>query len=391
MASPQDEGIEIDVILGDVTDATQRLEHCVQNLDRQQSARTYKNTDEGLREVKAVRQTVHSTRQEMLRRMDSFKNRIQVEIRSLCPALAAHIHTYLYQMVQAGVESRSIELAESGPRRPLPAALLCYPQLLEILNVEPLEANAAVEYVIRQGYGLETSALAQSNALMLQRGFNRWLRSSESGMILVDAHCDRATIGRISPMSVFCASFATHLKTLREALVLHFSCSLHSNPKDSLRGPQGLMRSLIAQLLFRSGTESPRLDFINSQRLVLDLEKWELGALSHVFRCLVQRLPGRATVFCIVEGISEFERKQDGWGAKLCDVARALQILAAPGDNGPMVKLMLTSSTRSTLVVKEVAASQRISLSAGEALDRPVSGRGMLLDFGRTRSAQNGT
>lgn len=76
------------------------------------------------------------------------------------------------------------------------------------------------------------------------------IRLPSSGIVLVNACGDRAQAGPVSPISYTSATLVQALrKSQPRAVILVFFCAKHVAKHDPLRGPQGMMRSLLAQLV----------------------------------------------------------------------------------------------------------------------------------------------
>lgn len=61
---------------------------------------------------------------------------------------------------------------------------------------------------------------------------------------------DGLPVSRISPFYSACVStIASIVKAQPEDIPLFFFCGLHTAPQDTVQGPQGIMRTLIARLL----------------------------------------------------------------------------------------------------------------------------------------------
>jgi hypothetical protein len=254
------------------------------------------------------------------------------------------------------------------------------------LKVPHLTATQDLDHVLKQGNSFEIQALGQGRWLMATESFKNWLAGRQSDLLLVDGHCDQAKTGKTSPMSVFCASLVASLVTLRSGLLLHFFCGQHVAPHDPLKGPHGLMRSLITQLLLYPETREPNLDFIDSQRIYDDLVQHRLSALCYVFQQLVRQFPEGTIVYCIIDGISEYERRLEGSKDNLCFVVEELQRIVFNQSLGQTFKLLMTSANKSTEVIHQVAGEQHVSLRAGNVHGRPMTEQSFLTDVRRART-----
>ncbi|CZR52897.1 uncharacterized protein PAC_02774 [Phialocephala subalpina] len=182
-------------------------------------------------------------------------------------------------------------------------------ELLNILDVPFDTTNNDLGYILRQSNSFEADILGHGRWLMTLGSFKNWLGGSRSDVLLVDGHFDQAKIGKTSPMSVFCATFIASIVKLQSTIVLHFFCGQHVTFDDSLRGPHGLLRSLICQLLLYPNTPESNLEMLAG------------------------------------------------------DESQA----------GPTFKVLMTSANRSTEIVHEIPLHQRVSLRVGNVHSGPVS------------------
>ncbi|KAL4812685.1 hypothetical protein BDW67DRAFT_188465 [Aspergillus spinulosporus] len=81
-------------------------------------------------------------------------------------------------------------------------------------------------------------------------------------------------------------------------------CGAHARPTVSHYGPQGTMRSLVAQLL----ESYPGFDLQTVQRTA-QLRGDDVHGLCEIFHDLVSQLPADVVVFCVVDGVTAFEER----------------------------------------------------------------------------------
>ncbi|GES65507.1 hypothetical protein AN7092.2 [Aspergillus terreus] len=84
--------------------------------------------------------------------------------------------------------------------------------------------------------------------------------------------------------------------------ILAFFCSAHTRSTDPDAGPSGMMRNLIGQLL----QSHPGFDLSTVTKL-RHLRRDDVHGLCEVFHELIRQLPDDVIVFCIVDGVTEFE------------------------------------------------------------------------------------
>ncbi|KAL4972985.1 hypothetical protein BDW66DRAFT_169088 [Aspergillus desertorum] len=126
-----------------------------------------------------------------------------------------------------------------------------------------------------------------------------------------------------------------------------FFCGAHTRHTDPNSGPQGTMRSLVAQLL----QSHPRFD-IETVCRVAQLHRDDVHGLYEIFHELVRQLPADVVVFCVADGVTEFEERI-GTRESGEEVVRALVrivedcIERKPGSGRCVFKLLLTSPKNS--------------------------------------------
>ncbi len=220
-------------------------------------------------------------------------------------------------------------------------------ELHDILGVSPQQPANDLLLVVKELAQFDVAAQTQAQQLFASRTFASWMASAEPAIMLVHGNFDITGPGRITALSVLCAMFALELRHSTTAndeqiIVLHNFCGLHAsrhNPLDSLAGPNGLMRSILAQLL--QINRRYNLDFINTRSFVHDLETHNLQMLCHTFHQLIEQLPRKVTVVCILDGLSEFASQQ--FSADLADVLHILNRLVTHPGLRPNFKLLGTT------------------------------------------------
>lgn len=241
---------------------------------------------------------------------------------------------------------------------------------MQSLAVDIIIPAQDIENMLRKGEAVEKSLHGEGAWLLHSRQFQEWISLKSSEALLVDGNVDDFGLERISPMSTLCAALIRSFQELRNKAPcrLSFFCGLHTASDDDLSGPRGLMRSLIAQLLQNYRFH---FDFVDSHDYRVLLESHELGHLCETFSSLIYQLPAHTVVFCIVDGISLYER------ASLEDelemVASMLRELSQDPHLGCFFKLLLTSPNQSRHVKKFFPRETNISLPPGDCDVRDIS------------------
>ena len=172
-------------------------------------------------------------------------------------------------------------------------------------------------------------------------------------MIVVDANLNSSDPG-LSAISVFSATLIAGMVKIHPTdVVIHFFCSAHTSYRDAWHGPNGLVRSLIVQLLMRLvEMKILNLDFIDDEDFLLGLEEHDLVSLCETLFWLVSQFPQTITVYCIIDSISAFDNSLAF--KELETVLDWIQRILEHKDLDPMFKVLITNPTSSTRRMKEL-------------------------------------
>ena len=258
-------------------------------------------------------------------------------------------------------------------------------ELLGTLGVDLTSFIRETEHILRQSNSLRPQALGKARWLLSTVQFRNWLEKPFSCILLVDGYCRDDGIGKISPLSVFCASLATTLSQTGSSIVLHFFCDSHSRiEQDPVSGPAGLVRSLITQLLLYPDSPDIYLDPMD-QSLYEAVSHWNVQALVFLFGLLVRNMDDSKTIICLIDSISDFETPLQGWDKQILDVIQQLRSIVDRQRSGPALKLLMTSANRALDIGSLVHQHQGefVSLRAGNVNDRPIRGVGFDQDVQR--------
>ena len=223
----------------------------------------------------------------------------------------------------------------------------------QYLNPPPVESEAVfpadispafrdIQNVIRQGKRLKTNSQSRGSWLLHNKAFQAWLISDASSTLVVNGNAE----GRehISPMSLVSAFLLQSLSGTDTASTISFFCGLHLAGHDDMSGPQGLARSLISQLLatiYESDLAILEKDFHQQ----LEAHASDVAMLMELFSSLVNRLPQEFVLFCVIDGISLFEKQQYEQETRI--VFQKLSQIAQADSQGGLLKLLLTSPSSS--------------------------------------------
>lgn len=287
---------------------------------------------------------------------------------------AADAKTFMFSMFQEFNKLRhqlhvpQIEFQQ--PRQPSPTFPALQPtlsrfDLLRILNVPPGIATEDLRFVLRQASRMDAITQGRARWLMKTELFRHWLGVPESSLLLADG---MTSLERISPMSILVGTILLSFLDVgfNPTITIHFFCGRHldTDDEDGLSGPNGMIRSLITQLLLWFNEPLPNLSKISSHPdLLRDCYDCTLPALCEVFRQLVEQLPNGVTLFCLIDGISWYE--QDQWLGDLRYIVGLFQNMALQPAIAA-IKVLMTSPNRSRETREMMDLnSQYVSLSAG--------------------------
>ncbi|KAI0105544.1 hypothetical protein GGR51DRAFT_519723 [Nemania sp. FL0031] len=229
-------------------------------------------------------------------------------------------------------------------------------QLLDAIGVSPNATWRDLKRVVKQAIHFDAESQGKAQWLLKTPEFNSWMQDRRPSILLADG----ATIGHVlvvSPMSSLCAALVSGLDDeSSRTITLSFIAGLHvgTDPTSrSLDGPQGMMRSLVVQLLC-SSLLKPHLEFLTPESLEV-YHNDDLKSLCNLFVRLVQQLPSGIDVFCIIDGISWYE--QNPWKKGLLSVTGMFEYLMTQLDprETAILKVLMTNHGTSTVVVWRVS------------------------------------
>ncbi|KAK8029610.1 hypothetical protein PG993_010901 [Apiospora rasikravindrae] len=153
----------------------------------------------------------------------------------------------------------------------------------------------------------------RAEQVMAARELHNWMTTRGSYRLLAHGNFEStdAIDRRVTPLSVLCATLVRTLRLSGESvdgirISLVFFCGLHRRD-DAYSGGVAMIRSLAQQLVehFPAPTIEldPRLD-------IGKLENGDLGELCRLFMCLMHKLPPGITVFCLIDGVQEYENTE---------------------------------------------------------------------------------
>ncbi|KAK6345985.1 hypothetical protein TWF730_010320 [Orbilia blumenaviensis] len=196
---------------------------------------------------------------------------------------------------------------------------------------------------------------SQAQSMIQNQRFLTWMTSQKSDILLVDGNLPSSASDNLSAMSLFSATFAISMVSVRpDDVFVQFFCGLHTAAnRDWFYGPSGLVRSLILQLVRALDQRNdPDLSFIDSNEYIQGLEEHDLVILCSTVEKLVIQFPPGTNIFCVIDGISVYDKEYQGlfWSMKF--VLSRLQDIVRNEGLETNFKILCTTPGRSTLKMK---------------------------------------
>lgn len=202
--------------------------------------------------------------------------------------------------------------------------------------------------------------------------FHTWFHSGtrRSDLILVNGGLGNVTSGRISAMSALVAKLL-HMRRPPPptCVVLYHFCGLHTQPDANglLTGPQGIMVSLIAQLML-SPTSNGDISLAAAalHQCLQAVAGGDLDGLCRLFHDLIlSHMSPHTTAYCILDNVQQFETDRGRWADELCRIVLALQELVnalnlAVKGSTPVLKVLLTAGIRSICINQHLRTEDQI-------------------------------
>lgn len=191
----------------------------------------------------------------------------------------------------------------------------------------------------------------QERAQVLLNGnkLRDWLTSPYSRILLVEGNAEH--LERMSVLSFASALLFASMEGLTDATRVIFFCGQHVDLNDPEDGARVLMNGFVGQLT----TQYKFFEYscLGGKSVAAQLEPGErLDTLCKMFRSMVEQLPAKETIFCIIEGIKYYEHS-----TRLPDLLKVLKMLkelTVSKHVKAAVKVLVVNETRSVLELKQL-------------------------------------
>lgn len=284
--------------------------------------------------------------------------------------------------------------------------------LLRIMDVNHLRITKDAAMVARRGptFPAEENERAAHMVMLPQTRALMNTDDTNPTIVAVDGHFDPSQHGKISPVSYICSMLSQAMRQQTQEhiaspgaghsemassrkVVLEYYCSLHT--VDDLRGPQGLMRCLVTQLIlslvangWMGQEDAVHLPYLRDVEEDLLKERC-LDAVCRLFMALTRHVPRGVPVYCFVDSWSAYEREdlRADYQVVMDTLLEATD--ASSLDNGANVKLLLTSPTKSRWLIGVLPPERKVALRnrEGGGAQWRGAGRGNLLSMARAATS----
>ena len=289
---------------------------------------------------------------------------------------------------EVALRQRVAELERSQTPLSVSTALITLPRLFDVLAVPLGSGVVDLEKALKYGESCDVVSQGQARWLLRTEQFLHWFTATRSGILLIDGNTNSTDSGRISAMSYLCTTLvASIIQTQEEvdAVSLYFFCGLHIASNDELRGPNGMMRAILTDLLMElQQRKILSLDFVDNHDFREALECNDLRAICDAFLELVKQLPLDTPVYCIIDGLSLYEKMELLDDSYL--VIDKLNELVSDQHLRPIFKVLLTSPHRSRFIRSKVSKEEHIFLQSGIADNGIISERFLKANISNTAS-----
>jgi hypothetical protein len=260
-----------------------------------------------------------------------------------------------------------------------PEALLRKSQLeLEcLLDFDVDSANRSRDFIVRQAQSCDAKSQGAMHWVLNSPRFRYWIQRKGPDVLLLNGNLEDG-MARFSAMSLLCGVLVESLRQQQGVYVLHFFCGMHNSRSDPGSGPNGMIRSLIIQLLSMQLFDT---NFVNFGQWKERIGSYSLPWLVKLFGRLIEQLPNMV-VFCIIDGISVFE--VEPWASELQLVVEAL-LETVTNELNAHVKMLFACATASRYLSGRLAEQNKLSIPMGAGDSRLLTDRTAYLELDRDK------
>lgn len=223
------------------------------------------------------------------------------------------------------------------------------------------------------GRSLDPTRQERISIVMQDRHFQEWFKSSHSLTLVIngmemESHWQES----VSTTSYMCYLLSQTLSRLQISNSLTFYCGLHSMPGERIEGVDGMLRSIIAQLLQAYGDQI-NLSFLDFS-MIQELQNHSVRQLCLLLESLLSGI-GIGVVFLMIDGISWYEVE-----SRMQETTLVMQFLNSLVENvesshtGFVMKLLITSPVMSRYSREWFPTAFEVSMQGGLLTGVPQGG-----------------
>ena len=221
---------------------------------------------------------------------------------------------------------------------------------LILLDYEEAVIQSNIQKNLRCAYQLPKPAQDRIIAMIRHQKVLSWLGNTKSSVLFLNGHHNSPRAMAQSPTSFFCAKLASAIQSSSEVskepslhppvktIAISFFCAEHLDPKDPHQGAQGVVRSLIAQLLVCYNEFDSHLI---KQLLKSDLD--HLKPLCATLEIMINELPEEVVLTCIIDAITMHEDSEARCKKVEYVLDTLIEIAESDNERKCVFKLLVTS------------------------------------------------
>ena len=214
-------------------------------------------------------------------------------------------------------------------------------KVLALLEFDSQLLPDDVESTLRNVWTLSPSAQDRAVTIMALPQLHTWLTTTQPSALFINGNHDASA--RQSPLSYICSKLidstcsSTGASRLPSILACAFFCGQHMDPDDRAAGPAGMMRSLLAQIVLSHNAFN-----LKTIKRLLEIDPSKIGELCTIFAELIDQLPRRYLVFCIIDGLTLYEDSPTRCEAAIEAMQSLLEVMERCKTKGCIFKLLVT-------------------------------------------------
>ncbi|KAK8030089.1 hypothetical protein PG993_011380 [Apiospora rasikravindrae] len=187
-------------------------------------------------------------------------------------------------------------------------------EMFEMPNVDQVD----MDFIFNREMDFPARQRLQTEQIIHQALFADWIVSPFSSKLLVQWETPRPrTVADLSPLSLFCAKLVQTLSAQERFMSIQWFCGRHLRQNSDVgAGGHAMLVSMIVQLLreHRGGFDMQALS--QSHDLPALTQSQDTDGLICLLEWLVRALPRTVTLFCLVDGVVLYERREHWDAAK---------------------------------------------------------------------------